>query len=125
MCVCYPHWGITYAEGSVTLTFGKKELDDDTFVCPAPLSDEEAEMMAELAKKAYTTLGFKDFGRIDVILTEEGPFLLEANTFAGLMCTPVEKPHSYVGVMAVADGMSGKDLLDEIVKAALLRYKSY
>jgi D-alanine-D-alanine ligase len=40
------------------------------------------------------------------------------------MCTPEEKPHSYVGVMAVADGMSGKDLLDEIVKAALLRYKS-
>ncbi len=119
-----PPLGITYAEGSVTLTFGKKELDDDTFVCPAPLSDEEAKMMAELAKKAYATLGFKDFGRIDVILTEDGPFLLEANTFAGLMCTPVEKPHSYVGVMAVADGMSGKDLLDEIVKAALLRYKS-
>ncbi len=119
-----PPLGITYAEGSVTLTFGKKELDDDTFICPAPLSDEEARMMADLAKEAYATLGFKDFGRIDVILTEDGPFLLEANTFAGLMCTPVEKPHSYVGVMAVADGMSGKDLLDEIVKAALTRYKS-
>jgi D-alanine-D-alanine ligase len=119
-----PPLGITYAEGSVTLTFGKKELDDDTFVCPAPLSDEEARMMAELAKNAYAALGFKDFGRIDVILTEDGPFLLEANTFAGLMCTPVEKPHSYVGVMAVADGMDGKELLDEIVKAALVRYKS-
>jgi D-alanine-D-alanine ligase len=119
-----PPLGITYAEGSVTLTFGKKELDDDTFVCPAPLSNEEVQMMAELAKKAYAVLGFKDFGRIDAILTEDGPFLLEANTFAGLMCTPVEKPHSYVGIMAVADGMGGKDLLDEIVKAALTRYNS-
>jgi D-alanine-D-alanine ligase len=119
-----PPLGITYAEGSVTLTFGKKELDDDTFICPAPLSDEEARMMVELAKKAYATLGFKDFGRIDIILTDDGPFLLEANTFAGLMCTPVEKPHSYVGVMAVADGMDGKELLDEIVKAALIRYKT-
>lgn len=119
-----PPLGITYAKGSVTLTFGKKELDDDTFVCPAPLSDKEVRMMAELAKKAYATLGFKDFGRIDVILTEDGPFLLEANTFAGLMCTPVEKPHSYVGVMAIADGMSGKELLDEIMKTALTRYKS-
>ena len=119
-----PPLEITYAEGSVTLTFGKKELDDDTFVCPAPLSDEEAEMMAELAKDACATLGFKDFGRIDAILTEDGPFLLEANTFAGLMCTPVGKPHSYVGVMAVADGMDGKDLLGEIVKAALIRYNS-
>ena len=118
-----PPLGITYAEGSVTLTFGKKELDDDTFVCPAPLSDEEARMMAELAKNAYAVLGFRDFGRIDAILTEDGPFLLEANTFAGLMCTPVEKPHSYVGVMAAADGMGGKDLLDEIVKSALMRYK--
>ncbi|NIA13456.1 MAG: ATP-grasp domain-containing protein, partial [Nitrospiraceae bacterium] len=115
---------IKYAEGSVTLTFDKKELDDDTFVCPAPLSDEEMEMMADLAKKAYSTLGMKDFGRIDAFLTDEGPFLLEANTFAGLMCTPVEKPHSYVGIMAVADGMNGKDLLDEIVKAALTRYQS-
>ncbi len=118
-----PPLGITYAAGSVTLTFGKKELDDDTFVCPAPLSDGEARMMAELAKKAYAALGFRDFGRIDAILTEDGPFLLEANTFAGLMCTPVEKPHSYVGVMAAADGMGGKDLLDEIVKSALMRYK--
>jgi len=117
-----PPLEITYGEGSVTLTFGKKELDDDTFVCPAPLRDGEAEMMAQLAKNAYATLGFKDFGRIDAILAEDGPVLLEANTFAGLMCTPVAKPHSYVGVMAVADGIGGKDLLDEIVKAALKRY---
>ena len=117
-----PPLEITYAEGSVTLTFGKKELDDDTFVCPAPLSDEEADMMAELAKRAYATLGFKDFGRIDAILTEDGPVLLEANTFAGLMCTPRHKPHSYVGVMAVAAGMDGKDLLGEIVHSALKRH---
>ncbi len=119
-----PPLEIVYAEGSVTLTFGKKELDNDTFLCPASLSHHEAEMMAELAEKAYATLGFKDFGRIDAILTGDGPFLLEANTFAGLMCTPAEKPHSYVGVMAVADGMDGKGLLGEIVKAALLRYDS-
>jgi len=78
--------------------------------------------MAQLARKAYTTLGFKDFGRIDAILAAEGPFLLEANTFAGLMCTPAEKPHSYIGLMALAEGMGGKDLLDEIVQAALKRY---
>ena len=117
-----PPLEIAYAEGAVTLTFGKKELDDDTFICPARLSDEQAETMAQLATKAYTTLGFKDFGRIDAMLTEEGPVLLEANTFAGLMCTPAEKPHSYVGVMAVAEGMGGKELLDEIVQAALKRY---
>jgi D-alanine-D-alanine ligase len=66
-------------------------------------------------------LGFKDFGRIDTILTAEGALLLEGNTFAGLMCTPKEKPHSYFGFMARAEGKDGKDLLDEIVRAAIKR----
>ena len=117
-----PPLEIAYREDAVTLTFGKKELDDDTFICPAQLTEEETAMMRELARKAYRTLGFDDYGRIDAILTDEGPVLLEGNTFAGLMCTPREKPHSYIGVMAVAAGMDGKDLLGEIVHAALKRY---
>jgi D-alanine-D-alanine ligase len=39
------------------------------------------------------------------------------------MCTPKEKPRSYIGFMAVADNMSSSDLIDEIIKAALKRYK--
>jgi len=78
-------------------------------------------MMQQLALRAYHMLGFKDYGRIDTILTEEGPFLLEGNTFAGLMCTPKEKPHSYIGFMARAEGKDGKDLLDEIIQIAIKR----
>ena len=78
-------------------------------------------MVQQLALRAYDVLGFKDFGRIDMILTDEGPFLLEGNTFAGLMCTPKEKPHSYIGFMARAEGKDGKDLLDEIVQNAIKR----
>ncbi|MHA1219751.1 MAG: hypothetical protein ACTSO5_13895 [Candidatus Heimdallarchaeaceae archaeon] len=48
--------------------------------------------------------------------------MLEGNTFAGLMCTPVEKPHSYMGFMAVTEGKNSKELLDEIVLAAIKRY---
>jgi D-alanine-D-alanine ligase len=110
-----------YRQGDVTLTFEKKELDNDTFLCPAPLTAEEEQMMQRLALQAYRTLGLQDFGRIDTILTDEGPFLLEGNSFAGLMCTPKERPHSYIGFMARADGMGGKDLLDEIVRAAVRR----
>jgi len=117
-----PPLEIVYRKGAVTLTFDKKEADDDTFVCPAPMTAEETEMMQDLARRAYTALGFNDYGRIDAILTDEGPFLLEGNTFAGLMCTPAEKPHSYIGVMAVAAGMDGKELLGEIVRVALERY---
>ena len=116
-----PPLEIAYREDAVTLTFDKKEVDDDSFICPARLTEEEAETMRELARRAYTTLGFDDYGRIDAILTDRGPILLEGNTFAGLMCTPREKPHSYVGIMAVAAGMDGKDLLGEIVHLALKR----
>jgi len=116
-----PPLEIVYRKGDITLTFEKKELDNDSFLCPAPLTAEETRMMRQLALRAYRVLGFKDFGRIDTILTEEGPFLLEGNTFAGLMCTPKEKPHSYIGFMARAEGKDGKDLLDEIIQSAIKR----
>ena len=116
-----PPLEIVYRDGDVTLTFEKKELDDDHFLCPAPLTAEQTRMMQRLALQAYRALGMRDFGRLDTILTEEGPYLLEANSFAGLMCTPREKPHSYIGFMARAEGMDGPDLLDEIVQAAVSR----
>ena len=119
-----PPMEIVYSEGASTLTFDKKEVDDDTFICPAKLTPDELQLMKELAIQAYGNLGFLDYGRIDAILTADGPFLLEGNTFAGLMCTPKEKPHSYVGVMAVADGMGPEDLLQEILDSALQRYYS-
>ena len=116
-----PPLEIVYREGDNTLTFEKKALDNDRFLCPAPLTAKETQMIQQLALKAYYVLGFRDFGRIDTILTEEGPFLLEGNTFAGLMCTPLEKPHSYIGFMARAEGKGGKELLDEIVQYAIKR----
>jgi len=116
-----PPLEIVCREGDATLTFEKKELDNDSFLCPAPLTAEETHKMRRLALQAYRVLGFKDFGRIDTILTKEGPFLLEGNTFAGLMCTPKEKPHSYIGFMARAEGKDGKDLLDEIIQSAIKR----
>jgi len=116
-----PPLEIVYRKGDITLTFEKKELDNDSFLCPAPLPAKETQMMQQLALRAYHVLGFKDFGRIDAILTEEGPFLLEGNTFAGLMCTPKEKPHSYIGIMASAEGKDGVDLLDEIIQSAIKR----
>lgn len=105
------------------LTFDKKEIDDDTFYCPARLSDKDICKIKKFVKKAYQVVGLKDYGRIDTVLTKEGPYLIEINSFAGLMCTPKEKPHSYIGFMAVADNMSSSDLIGEIIRSALKRYK--
>jgi len=104
------------------LTFDKKELDDDYFQCPADLSIEQTKMMQNLAISAFSSVGLRDYGRVDMILTEEGPVLLEVNSFAGLMCTPKDKPHSYMGFMARAENKDGSEFLDEIIKEAMLRY---
>ena len=116
-----PPLEIVYRDGGVTLTFEKKELDNDSFLCPAPLTEEQTHAMQLLALQAYRVLGLRDFARLDTIWTERGPMLLEANSFAGLACTPKEKPHSYIGFMARAEGKGGKELLDEIVQAAAKR----
>ena len=118
-----PPLEISFNSAGSFLTFDKKEIDDDTFYCPARLNDEDIYKIKEFAKKAYQAIGSKDFGRVDTVLTKEGPWLLEINSFAGLMCTPKEKPNSYFGFMAAADNMSASDLIDEIIKAALKRYK--
>jgi len=118
-----PPLEISFNGSGSFLTFDKKEIDNDTFYCPARLNDEDICKIKKFAKKAYQAIGSKDYGRIDTVLTKEGPCLLEINSFAGLMCTPKEKPHSYFGFMAAADDMSASDLIDEIIKSALKRYK--
>lgn len=119
-----PPLDIEYGQGIQMLTFEKKELDNSSFHCPARLTPQQTRNMQELAIRAFHTLGFRDFGRFDTIVTDEGPFLLEGNAFAGLTCTPKEKPHSYIGFMARAEGKGGKELLDEIIRAARQRLQS-
>jgi D-alanine-D-alanine ligase len=103
------------------LTFNKKEEDSDEFFCPANLSHHEEKIIDEYAKNAFSALGLRDYGRIDTKLTSEGFMLLEVNSFAGLTCTPPEKPHSYIGFMARAEGNGGKELLKEIVDVSMER----
>ncbi len=105
------------------LTFEKKEMDTSSFFCPARLNNEEMNSTKEFVEKAYRAIGLRDYGRIDTILTKDGPYLLEGNSFAGLMCTPKEKPHSYIGFMAIASHMDSAELIGKIVKSALIRYK--
>lgn len=112
---------IKYVHGGKALTFYKKEKENDIFICPAELTDKENELIRDIAIRAYKTLGLRDFARIDTKLTSDGPMLLEANSFAGLMCTPKDKPFSYMGFMARAEGKGGKELIHEIIEVALER----
>ena len=116
-----PPLEIKYKKGAGFLTFNKKEADNDMFICPAKISDAEIKCLQDLVIKAFKTLGLRDYARIDTKLTPQGFMLLEANSFAGLMCTPKEKPHSYIGFMARAEGNGGKELIREIIEVSLER----
>jgi D-alanine-D-alanine ligase len=52
---------------------------------PAALDDTERARVEEVARAAYTTLGCRDFARVDIILDAGGePQVLELNTIPGL-----------------------------------------
>ncbi len=56
-------------------------------VAPAPLSDDVASTIRELAVKVYVALGCSGLSRVDFFLTENGAMLNEINTIPGF--TPI------------------------------------
>lgn len=92
-----------------------KYLSDDTrYLCPCGLSvDREAEL-ADLAEQAFASLGCKGWGRVDVMATEAGEFLLlEVNTVPGMTS------HSLVPIAASAQGASFEQLVVKIIMDTL------
>ena len=57
-------------------------------LCPAPLDNEKASLLAQMARTAFLTLGLRDVARIDFKENADGlPCFLEANTLPGLTDT--------------------------------------
>ena len=83
-------------------------------ICPAPLTEEQASRLSELALRAHKALGLGDYSRIDFILDEEkGDFYcLEANTLPGMT------PMSLMPQEAAAAGISYGELCEMIAKTA-------
>lgn len=87
--------------------------DDTKYLCPAPVSDEIAKLVADIAVRAYRALDCEGWGRADVILDAAGkPWLLEMNTSPGMT------GHSLVPMAAKAVGMSYPDLCMHILADA-------
>lgn len=53
-------------------------------IIPARISAEDAEKTIEYGLKAYRTLGCRGLSRIDFIIGEKGPVLIEVNTLPGM-----------------------------------------
>jgi D-alanine-D-alanine ligase len=89
------------------------EIGRTEFVCPADLDEAEAEAVAAAASGAYEALGCAGFSRVDLILTAEGPQVLEVNAIPGLTDT------SLLPQAAEAAGMSFEQLVGKILELAL------
>jgi D-alanine-D-alanine ligase len=92
------------------------EIGRTRFVCPAELPDGVADRTRELAVEAYRALGCAGFGRVDLMLREDGElFVLEANSVPGLTET------SLLPQAADAAGIPFDALVERIVAMALSR----
>lgn len=88
------------------------------YECPAQLPEEQAEEIRKMCERAYRVLGGRGWSRIDVMLTEDGRFvLLEMNTSPGMTS------HSLVPMAASKIGLSYQDLVLEVLSQASLDNK--
>jgi len=86
------------------------EIGRTDYVCPAELPEEAP--VRELAKRTYETLGCSGFARVDLILGDEGPQVLEVNAIPGLTDT------SLFPMAAEAAGIDFASLVERIVASA-------
>lgn len=89
------------------------EIGRTEFVCPAELSAEQTEAVTATALAAYEALGCSGFSRVDLILSDDGPQVLEVNAIPGLTDT------SLLPQAAEAAGMSFEQLVGRILDLAL------
>jgi D-alanine-D-alanine ligase len=89
------------------------EIGRTEFACPAELGEADAAAVREAALGAYEALGCSGFSRVDVILGQDGPQVLEVNAIPGLTDT------SLLPQAAEAAGISFEQLVERILELAL------
>jgi D-alanine-D-alanine ligase len=89
------------------------EIGRTDYICPAELSDDEAVAVREAALRACEVLGPRAFPRVDLILTAEGPQVLEVEAIPGLTDT------SLLPMAAEAEGISFEALCYRVVEMAV------
>lgn len=82
------------------------------FILPAELSDDMTRKVKEIAVKAFKSCGCSGVSRIDFLITDDTPYVLEINTNPGMTDT------SDLPAQAAAGGISYDELVDMILKSA-------
>lgn len=92
-----------------------KYLGKSQEITPARISEDIAEKIRAVAKKAYTILKMSGFSRSEFILVDGEPFMLEMNTIPGLT------NESLIPQQAKAAGISLEDLFTNSIELVLQR----
>jgi D-alanine-D-alanine ligase len=87
------------------------EIGRTEYVCPAELGEAETRVQ-ELATRTYETLGCTGFARVDLMLGDDGPQVLEVNAIPGLTDT------SLFPMAAEAAGIGFAQLVERILASA-------
>ena len=97
--------------------FEHKYYSDETvYVCPAEVSEDVTEKIKAVVEKAALSVGADAWSRIDVMLRDDGSFvLLEINTAPGMT------PHSLVPLAARTCGISYEELVKQVAARASLK----
>lgn len=97
--------------------FDAKYLAGDTrYICPCGLDEVRESAIRAQALEAFTSIGCRDWGRVDVMADEEGEFyMLEVNTVPGMT------DHSLVPMAAKAKGMNFDELVLKVLMESLVR----
>lgn len=101
------------AEGDRYDFEARYEIGRTEFVCPAELSEQETGAVTAAALGAYEALGCSGFSRVDLILGDDGPQVLEVNAIPGLTDT------SLLPQAAEAAGIPFEGLVEKILDLAL------
>jgi D-alanine-D-alanine ligase len=88
------------------------EIGRTEYVCPAELGEGETQRVQEIATRTYETLGCTGFARVDLMLGDDGPQVLEVNAIPGLTDT------SLFPMAAEAAGIDFTRLVERIVMSA-------
>ena len=100
--------------------YSAKYLDGESeLLIPAPISEETAGRIAELALKAYRAIDCAGMARVDFLLDRETGevYLNEMNTLPGF--TPI----SMYPKLWEASGISYPELIDRLIQLALERHE--
>jgi D-alanine-D-alanine ligase len=102
-------------EGDLYDFEARYEIGRTEFVCPADLDGAAASAVTEAALGAFTTLGCSGFSRVDLMLGESGPEVLEVNAIPGLTDT------SLLPQAAEAAGLAFEQLVERVLGLATER----